>query len=382
MFVSDFNDMEKEYLYLLLAMVGLFIAAGIIHNMLKRLMFVSIFMLAFVFTTHAQQNELTDSVYTFRFLQGSDVFYVPTFGNDKEFARLEEYIGTYRSEIHSGRIPLYVDGYCHSAKIESGNLAVAKTRSNRVKSELIVRDGLREEHFITRNHAGKGDFVTVRLVIPRTELPTADNGKNTRTTEPVPTGIPDETTEKKEAAGDVRKTPATATTLPEATQETAGGYHFSLRANLLRWATLTPNLGVEWRVNRHVGIALNGSWTSWTWNGKDRRYSLWKVSPEVRWYLGGEKRGYVGAMYKAGEFNYKLSDTGKQGNLMGGSITGGYQLRLNNALSMDFSLGMGCIHADYDRYMVIDDVRVKRGKGTKNWWGPTQAGVTLVWTIF
>mgnify|MGYP007025206499 CR=1 FL=1 len=27
--------------------------------------------------------------------------------------------------------------------------------------------------------------------------------------------------------------------------------------------------------------------------------------------------GYIGAMYKAGEFNYKLSDTGKQGNLMG-----------------------------------------------------------------
>ena len=87
-------------------------------------------------------------------------------------------------------------------------------------------------------------------------------------------------------------------------------------------------------------------------------------------------------MYKAGEFNYKLSDTGKQGNLMGGGITGGYQLKLNNALSMDFSLGMGCIHADYDKYTVIDGVRVKRGMETRNWWGPVQAGVTLVWTIF
>lgn len=435
MFVSDFNDMEKEYLYLLLGMAVLFIAlliaaviyyrhkliacktsliryineniemkqklpeselprfisrneltaeefANIIHNMLKRLMFISIFMLAFVFTTHAQQNELTDSVYTFRFLQGSNVFSAPTFGNDKEFARLEECIGTYRSEIHSGRIPLYVDGYCHSAKTESGNLAIAKTRSNRVKSELIVRDGLREEHFITRNHAGKGDFVTVRLVIPQTELPITDNDKNAGTTEPMPTGAPDETTEKKEAASEVRKTPATATALPEAIQETASGYRFSLRANLLRWATLTPDLGVEWRVNRHVGIAVNGSWTSWTWQGKGRRYSLWEVTPEVRWYLGKEKRGYVGAMYKAGEFNYKLSATGRQGNLTGGGITGGYQLKLNNTLSLDFSLGLGCLHAAYDRYTVIDGVRVKRGKETENWWGPTQAGVTLVWTIF
>lgn len=435
MFVSDFNDMEKEYLYLLLGMAGLFIAlliaavvyyrrrlmvckasliryineniemkqklpeselprfisrneltaeefTSIVHNMLKRLMFVSIFILAFVSTGHAQQNEPADSVYTFRFLPGSDVFYVPTFGNDKEFARLEECIETYRSKIHSGQIPLYVDGYCNSAKAESENLAVAKTRSNRVKSELIVRDGLREEHFITRNHAGKGDFVTVRLVIPRTETPVTDNDNNAETTEPTPTVKPVETAEKNEAAVEVRKTSETETAIPEATQETAGAYHFSLRANLLRWATLTPDLGVEWRVNRHIGIAVNGSWTSWTWKDNARRHSLWEVCPEVRWYIGREKRGYIGAMYKAGEFNYKLSDTGKQGNLMGGGITGGYQLKLNKVLVLDFSLGVGCIHADYEKYSVIDGMRVRQGKETKNWWGPTSAGVTLVWTIF
>lgn len=159
-------------------------------------------------------------------------------------------------------------------------------------------------------------------------------------------------------------------------------YHLALRANLLRWATLTPDLGVEWRINRHVGIAVNGSWTSWTWNGKERRYALWEVNPEVRWYLGKEKRGYVGAMYKVGSFNYKFSETGRQGDLMGGGITGGYQLKLNNALSLDFSLGLGYVNADYEKYTVIDGVRVRCGKETKNWWGPTQAGVTLVWTIF
>jgi hypothetical protein len=39
---------------------------------------------------------------------------------------------------------------------------------------------------------------------------------------------------------------------------------------------------------------------------RHRRYALWEVAPEVRWYLGKEKRGYIGAMYKAGQFNYKL----------------------------------------------------------------------------
>lgn len=159
-------------------------------------------------------------------------------------------------------------------------------------------------------------------------------------------------------------------------------YHFALRANLLRWVTLTPDLGMEWRINRHVGIAVNGTWALWSWDDKNRRYALWKVDPEVRWYLSKEKRGYVGTMNKAGQFNYKLSETGRQGDLMGGGIVGGYQLKLNNALSLDFNLGIGYIHADTEKYTVIDGTRVHQGKESKNWWGPTSVGVTLVWTIF
>ena len=51
--------------------------------------------------------------------------------------------------------------------------------------------------------------------------------------------------------------------------KTPTGYHFSLRSNLLRWATLTPDLGVEWRICPSWGIAVNGSWTSWSWNAGD-----------------------------------------------------------------------------------------------------------------
>ena len=92
----------------------------------------------------------------------------------------------------------------------------------------------------------------------------------------------------------------------------ADSYTLSLRANLLRWATLTPDLGIEWRISPSVGIMVNGSWTSWTWNDNARRYALWEVAPEVRWYLGEKKAWYVGAMFKAGQFNYKFSGTGRR----------------------------------------------------------------------
>ena len=161
-------------------------------------------------------------------------------------------------------------------------------------------------------------------------------------------------------------------------------YHLSLRANLLRWATLTPDLGLEWRICPSWGIAVNGSWTSWSWSDKDRRYALWEVAPEVRYYMGEKKAWHLGAMFKAGQFNYKLSETGKQGDLMGGGITTGYQLRLNKALDLDFNLGLGYLNADFEKYEVIDGVRVRCGNDVtpKSWCGPINAGVTLVWKLF
>lgn len=319
----------------------------------------------------------TDTAYVFRFLPTNDIFYVPFGHNGKELQRLEDCVERNLDGIKAGRLPLRVDGYCNSAGNRRANLATAKLRSNRVKSELITRKGLTEDCFITRNHAADGDFVTVRLVVRKDPAKEAQPAENRRIDTPkdAECSLPVEP-EK----GDAAETPVKPEKETSAAETTSHG--LTLRTNLLRWATLTPDLGLEWRINRHVGIMVNGSWTSWSWNDKDRRYALWEIAPEVRYYIGEEKRGYIGAMYKAGAFNYKLSATGKQGNLMGGGITGGYQLQLNKALALDFNLGLGCVHADYEKYKVIDGVRVKQGSEMKNRWGPVSAGVTLTWNIF
>lgn len=350
-------------------------------------------------------QEKADTTYTFRFVSGKNMFYVPFGENENELQRLLECVERHKADILAWKIPLYVDGYCISASTEAGNLAVAKTRSNRVKSELILRSGLVEKCFITHNHATDGDFVTVRLEIPiRKNVPDSTQAKADSTAaerakaeQAEKARLADEkkaeeerlaaeraeqerrTTEEAARKAELERAEAERLAAEEAEKE---DYTFSLRANLLRWATLTPDLGIEWRIHPSWGVLVNGSWTSWTWNDKDRRYALWEVSPEIRYYIGREKRGYIGAMYKVGQFNYKLSSTGKQGDLMGGGIVGGYQLRLSNALSLDFNLGIGCVHADYEKYEVIEGVRVRRGTESKNWWGPVNAGITLVWKLF
>ena len=366
--------------------------------MSKRILFFILFswLASAAFPAFAQQK--ADTTYTFRFVPQKDMFYVPWNGNDTELARLLECIERNRTDILDGRLPLLVDGYCNSLGSETENLATAKIRANRVKSELIIRAEIKEENFITRNHATEGDFVTVRLTVPVKETAVMHAEAEARRKAEAERLEAEKRAEQERLAEEQRKAEearlaaekaeaekaAQQNTLADTPSETkiTNDYHLSLRANLLRWATLTPDLGVEWRICPSWGIAVNGSWTSWTWSDKDRRYALWEVAPEVRYYMGEKKAWYLGAMFKAGQFNYKFSEAGKQGDLMGGGITAGYQLRLNKVLALDFNLGLGYLNADFEKYEVIDGVRVRRGNETKDWWGPINAGVTLVWKLF
>ena len=343
--------------------------------MSRKITFLTLFLWLMTETFPVIAQQKTDTTYTFRFVPQKDMFYVPWNGNDTELARLLECIENSKATIFDGKLPLLVDGYCNSLGGEAENLATAKIRANRVKSELITRAKIKEENFITHNHATEGDFVTVRLTVPVKETAVTDAEAEAR-----------RKAEEARLAAEKAEAEKTAqqNTLADTPSETkiTNDYHLSLRANLLRWATMTPNLGLEWRICPSCGIAVNGSWTSWTWSDKDRRYALWEVAPEVRYYMGEKKAWYLGAMFKTGQFNYKLSETGKQGDLMGGGITAGYQLRLNKALALDFNLGLGYLNADFEKYEVIDGVRVRRGNETKDWYGPINAGVTLVWKLF
>jgi hypothetical protein len=346
--------------------------------MSRKITFLTLFLWLMTVTFPVIAQQKTDTTYTFRFVPQKDMFYVPWNGNETELAHLLEYIENNKATILDGKLPLLVDGYCNSKSCEVKNLATAKIRANRVKSELIIRAKIKEENFITHNHATEGDFVTVRLTVPLKETAVTDAEAEARlAAEPT---VADRR-ERQKAEAEKTAQQNTLASTPSETKIT-NDHHLSLRANLLRWATLTPDLGLEWRICPSWGIAVNGSWTSWSWSDKDRRYALWEVTPEVRYYMGEKKAWYLGAMFKAGQFNYKLSETGKQGDLMGGGITVGYQLRLNKALDLDFNLGMGYLNADFEKYEVIDGVRVRCGNETKNWCGPINAGVTLVWKLF
>lgn len=362
-----------------------------------------------------------DTTYLFRFKAEKDMFYVPYRGNEKSLEELLSVLSANMEQLKNGERYISVSSYGASSGKGISSTRMSRLRSLRVKSELILRGKVTEPMFVTDRHIAspyQGEMRNVVVVtfpasvekVARIVGPEAaarveaynrkvsGEAERERLAAEAAESAAREAKEKAEAErlaaeraarekAEAERKEQERLTAEQAHLQTeaeakAAPCHFALRANLLRWATLTPDLGVEWRINRHVGVSVNGTFTSWTWNNNDRRYALWEVTPEVRYYLGYEKRGYMGVMYKAGAFDYKLSSTGKQGDLMGGGITGGYRMRLNNAFAMDFSLGLGYLRADYEKYVTIDGVRVTRGEESKNWWGPVHAGVTLVWNLF
>ena len=367
-----------------------------------------------------------DTCYLFRFVPGHDTFRVPYKGNETRLPLLCDTLKSNLGRLRSGQMYISVTSYAASGSRNTGERRMAYLRMSRVKSELILRAGVSEAMFVTdrRIDAPYGtdslrDVVVVvfpaavekvariagreaaRRVIaynkevyrgPETIVPIVPSDLQSDVPEyqDLQSASPSQsarTSDYKSAETMAHETMAHETTIHETMTDTRHAERSeastpSLRFNLLRWATLTPDLGVEWRITPHIGILVNGAWTSWSWNDKSRRYSLWKLSPEVRYYIGKEKRGFLGAMYHLGEFNYKLNDTGKQGDYQGGAITGGYLLPLNNSLSLDFHAGLGYTHADYDKYSVTDGVRVRQGSDTKNYWGINQLGITLIWKMW
>ncbi len=393
----------------------------------KQLLLITALLFIWELPVIAQQP--TDTTYIFRFVPNDDMFYVPWNGNDRSLHQLLNILEKNKKQLQAGQMYISVSSYAASANDILTSERMAYIRNNRIKSELITQGGLTEQMFVTDrailSSYGKEKLRNVVVVtFPASVKKVAEiagieaarrvenyNKERSEKAERERLAIEQTAREKAEAERlakeqaerehlaaqekarkqaeterfaaerEEKERAETERLAAEATAK-AKSHSLSLRANLLRWGTLTPDLGVEWRLNHHVGILVNGSYTSWTWNSNDRRYALWEIAPEARYYIGKEKRGYIGAIYKAGSFNYKLSEIGKQGNLMGGGLTGGYQLKLNKSLNLDFSLALGCLHADYDKYIVIDGIRVRQGKETKNWWGPISAGVTLVWNVF
>lgn len=161
--------------------------------------------------------------------------------------------------------------------------------------------------------------------------------------------------------------------------------------NMLYDAALTPNIGLGLRINDRLSVTAD--WMYARWNNRNRR-RYWRIyggDIEVRYRigktrqdspLGGHHIGVYGSMacydFQAGRSHRGvLSD--KYNYAAGLSYT--YTLPVSTHFNIDFSVGFGYLWGTYKRHTPIDDCDVWLSTHKLGWFGPTKAGVSLVWLL-
>ncbi|MFI3267175.1 MAG: DUF3575 domain-containing protein [Rikenellaceae bacterium] len=161
--------------------------------------------------------------------------------------------------------------------------------------------------------------------------------------------------------------------------------NFTLSTNLLYWLGGLMNVGAEYKkIDSNFGVVVNGGYSPFGDTDWNHNLGGWFIAPELRFYMPNNEKWFIGAQFLASGYNYKLSDTGYQGTVIGGGLTGGYKLRLSDTFDMGFTLGLGYGHFEYDTYYHDNATNTNPyiSKGvTKNSLMPIQAGINLIWKI-
>lgn len=160
----------------------------------------------------------------------------------------------------------------------------------------------------------------------------------------------------------------------------------AVKSNLLYDATTTINAGFEFGLGMKTTLDISGNYNPWKFN--DYRLKHWLIQPEFRYWFcerfNGHFLGIHGhyAEYNVGGlfFNDNMKDNRYQGHLYGGGISYGYQWILNNRWNLELTLGVGYARLSQDKYPIAD-CGDKIKSEHRNYWGPTKAGVTIVYII-
>ena len=78
--------------------------------------------------------------------------------------------------------------------------------------------------------------------------------------------------------------------------------------------------------------------------------------------------------------NLSLKDHRYEGYFWGGGLSVGYQWVLSNRFNIEASLGIGYVHARYDKYKCTTCGQ-KLGKGDADYIGPTRAAISIIYML-
>lgn len=170
----------------------------------------------------------------------------------------------------------------------------------------------------------------------------------------------------------------------------------AIKTNLLYGAaTYTPNLGMELGIGNRSTLHISGGYNPWNLEGSEsnnKKLVHWFSNIEYRHWLCEKFSGHffgvsaLGTQYNISQYELPLL-FGKgsrnyryEGYGYGGGLSYGYQWILGKRWNLEANLGVGYARLHFDRYE-CRTCGTKVDTEKRNYWGPTQAGISLIYII-
>lgn len=168
----------------------------------------------------------------------------------------------------------------------------------------------------------------------------------------------------------------------------------AVKTNLLYDFTATMNLGVELKVSDKSTIELSGNYHPWILDkNTNSKIQHLMIQPEYRYWLYRSFKGHffganvMYANYNMGGMNlpFTLTDNNLnkyryRGDLYGGGISYGYHWVFKSRWALEASFGVGYARLKYDKYYSRNYGEFIESRSS-NYFGPTKAGISLIYLI-
>ena len=163
---------------------------------------------------------------------------------------------------------------------------------------------------------------------------------------------------------------------------------FGVKTNLLYLATTSLNAAAEFGLAEKWTLDASAVYNPFRLR-EGGTNQFWFVQPEARyWFCRRFERHFIGLHALGGQFNIGnvtfLTKTFEQhrykGWGVGGGISYGYHLPIATRWAMEFTAGVGYVYLEYDRYR-CEGCDQLIGRAKRHYFGPTKAGISLVYML-
>ncbi len=162
----------------------------------------------------------------------------------------------------------------------------------------------------------------------------------------------------------------------------AAAQRIGLKTNALYWAAATPNIGVEFRLNRHLTLNVEGAYNYL----KVKQYSTRAMAfyPEMRWWFSARPQAghFVGVMALAADYKLNLDGKHHNGDAFGAGVTYGYAFVLGKRWGLETTAGLGLARVREKKWNSSKGEAAPKYANNTRWLpAPLKLGVTFTYLI-